>query len=638
VKITVEPRLLDHFGIAMYNMVPKAIAELCANSYDADASVVKITYEDDAITILDNGDGMTPRALEKDYLRLGRDRRASEGEETTSRGRAVIGNKGIGKLAGFGIAQTMRVRTWRRGKETSIRLDRAELEQAEDLGSFEIKPKLKKAKSGSHGTEIKLEDLLEDVNLPPEERLRAYLARHLPSKPDWSISVNGVESSADAIPGERHEISETIAGFGKVKGFYVVASDRRGLTPGFAVRIRDRIVMENSLFGINQQAHGFFNVVRIVGEIEPDFIDPVEGSSTRRKQFVINTSRSGFNPEDEGVQKLEEWAREKLESIAEGLAKSRASAKKKEAFQRNPEIEKRLDALGPDVRARLDATIDSVISKLSRNETDETIDQIIDLILRYYESDALRVILETIREAAPEEVDRLSRLLARYGAARLGEVASTLHTQIEVIEVLREKVREKVIEAEIHKIIAKNIWLLRDDLTYWFDNKSFATTLGDALAESFIYASGQRPDLACFDDSLQQRKQGDPPERLLVVEFKRPGIKISLNELMQVMQYKTVFSESLPGFSGDDIEVVILGDKFDSTVDRGAITYTMKSYDELLHEASDRYRELYAKLVPEGIPTKAVSSKKKASKSKKTRRKKPAKTAAATKKPRKKHA
>jgi len=46
-RFKVVPRLLDHFGIAMYNTVPKAIAELCANAYDADASRVDITYSDE---------------------------------------------------------------------------------------------------------------------------------------------------------------------------------------------------------------------------------------------------------------------------------------------------------------------------------------------------------------------------------------------------------------------------------------------------------------------------------------------------------------------------------------------------------------------------------------------------------------
>ncbi|HYJ22449.1 MAG TPA: ATP-binding protein [Solirubrobacterales bacterium] len=607
-KFTVEPRLLDHFGVAMYNTVPKAIAELCANAYDADAALVEVHYADDSIAIVDDGIGMTKADLEGGYLRLGKDRREGRGGERTKKGRAVIGNKGIGKLAGFGIAETMLVKTWKGSKKTSIRLNRDELDEADDLESFEIRAKTAKAKRGSHGTEVKLIDLMEDVVLPEESRLRDYLARHLPSRPGWIVKVNGVECTSADIKGQRVGITEKIKGFGKVTGFYIVADDRRGLDAGFAVRVRDRIVQERSLFGLNQQAHGFFNVARIVGEIEPDFLDPVGGPSTRRDKFVINTSRSGFNPEDPAVQALNDWANQKLKSIADGLAKERSRDRKKAALKRSPEVEKRLKELGPAVYSRLDEALESVISKLSKNESDETIDEIVDLIIRYYESDALRVILETIRAAAPKEVERLSRLLAEYGAARVGEVTETLHTQVEVIEVLRRKVSEGVIEAEIHKIIAANIWLLRDDLTYWFDNKPFATQLGKALSKKFKRTGRKRPDLVCFDDRTMCEEQGQDPERLLVIEFKRPGVKVSLKELNQVMQYKMVFESSLANIDSDKIDVIVLGEKFDTSFDRKAINatsnYKIMSYEELLAKAADRYRDLYERLIPEGLGAK----------------------------------
>jgi Histidine kinase-, DNA gyrase B-, and HSP90-like ATPase len=604
-RFKVEPRLLDHFGIAMYNTIPKAIAELCANAYDADAARVDIKYGKDEISIRDNGAGMSRRDVDQDYLRLGRDRREGErGGEKTDKGRPVIGNKGIGKLAGFGIAQTMIVRTWRDGTETTLVLDREKLEQAADLESFEIKPRTRKVTVKSSGTEVRLCELLEDINLVDETTLREYLARHLPSRRGWAVFVNDIECTAADIAGTRYEFSDEIKGFGKVTGYYIVARVRRKLRPGFAIRIRDRIVQEPSLFGLNQQTHGYFNLVRIVGELNPEFIDPVEGSKTRRDKFVINTSRSGFNPEDPAVQALEAYAKRKLETIAGGLAKQRSKARKQAALKRNPEFEKRLKALGPDVYEKLDQTIESVIAKLSKNENNETVDEIVDLMIRYYESDALRIILETIGEAAPNEVERLSRLLATYGAARVGEVAEMLHTQLEVIELLRQKVADGVLEAEIHKIIAENIWLIRDDLTYWFSNKQFATKLAGKLkaAKGFEFASGKRPDLVCYDDRTLQPKQGKAPKRLVIVEFKRPGIKISSKELGQVMLYKNVFEAALGDISGDDIDVIILGDEFDPGFSREDVKYSIMSYEELLANARDRYRELYERLAPDGLP------------------------------------
>lgn len=313
------------------------------------------------------------------------------------------------------------------------------------------------------------------------------------------------------------------------------------------------------------------------------------------------------------MQALEDYAREKLTLIANGLTTQRTKERKKAALKRNPNLEKRLKELGPDVYAKLDQTLESLIAKLSKNEADETVDEIVDLIIRYYESDALRIILESVRKAESKDVEQLSHLLAEYGTARIGEVTQTLHTQLEVIDLLHQKVKEGVLEAEIHKIVAENIWLLRDDLTYWHDNKSFATTLRGKLADKFEFASGKRPDLVCFDDRTLQAKPGSSAKRLVVVEFKRPGVKISSVELQQVMTYKSVFAASLAGFGGDDIDVVILGDQFDASFDRDALLpqYQILSYEELLANAGDRYRELYRSLVPEGVPRDAPKANKK---------------------------
>lgn len=547
---------------------------------------------------------MTEHDLENDYLRLGRDRRRAGGRggETSGTGRPVIGNKGIGKLAGFGVAQTMIVRTWRGRTETTISLDRSDLESADDLESYQFKATTRKVKAGLHGTEVRLIGLLEDVKLVEVDQLRAHLARHLPARKGWAVYVNGSECKAEDIKGRRFNLSDTIPGFGKVTGYYIVADDRRSLAPGFAVRVRDRIVQDASLFGLNQQTHGYFNLVKIVGELSPDFIDPVDGERTRRDSFVINTSRSGFNPEDPAVQALQRYAQEKLQGIAAGLAKERTKARKKAALKRNPLFEARLKALGPDVYEKLDQALEAVISKLSKNEDDETVDQVIDLIIRYYESDALRIILETIRGSAPAEVDRLSRLLATYGAARIGEVAELLHTQLEIIELLREKVADGVLEADIHKIVAENIWLIRDDLSFWFSNQAFATKLADRMSKSLKFAKRRRPDLVCYDDRKLQGKQGDPPSRLVVVEFKRPGVTISVDELNQVMLYRNAFAGAIADIPKDAMDVIILGDSFDPAFDREALRdqYKIVSYAELLANARDRYRERYERLAPAG--------------------------------------
>jgi hypothetical protein len=112
----------------------------------------------------------------------------------------------------------------------------------------------------------------------------------------------------------------------------------------------------------------------------------------------------------------------------------------------------------------------------------------------------------------------------------------------------------------------------------------------------------------CYDDRRLRAREGDPADRLVVVEFKRPGIRISSKELQQVMLYKNVFASALGSISSDNIEVVILGDEFDVGFDREALkpAYQILSYEELLANARDRYRELYERLAPDGVPPDAA--------------------------------
>ena len=79
--------IVDDLGLKLYDKVSAVVAELIANSYDADAEEVivklplgktlasKTTKEDYAIEVSDNGHGMTPSEANKFYLMVGKRRR-----------------------------------------------------------------------------------------------------------------------------------------------------------------------------------------------------------------------------------------------------------------------------------------------------------------------------------------------------------------------------------------------------------------------------------------------------------------------------------------------------------------------------------------------------------------------------------
>ncbi len=108
-------RIIDSLGIQMYQRPVAAIAELIANTWDADAKCVNVilpySIGDDAVIVVkDDGLGMTFEECEDRYLNVGHNRRVELGDRSAG-GRPVLGRKGIGKFAGFGIADIVAIET-----------------------------------------------------------------------------------------------------------------------------------------------------------------------------------------------------------------------------------------------------------------------------------------------------------------------------------------------------------------------------------------------------------------------------------------------------------------------------------------------------------------------------------------------
>lgn len=125
--MTISRMTVDKLGVKLYDKVSAVIAELVANGYDADAEEVTIEAPMGSmlaslskgvaadsgftITVRDTGHGMDPDVVNPFYLKVGGERRRdpARGDRTHVHGRRVMGRKGVGKLAPFGICETLEV-------------------------------------------------------------------------------------------------------------------------------------------------------------------------------------------------------------------------------------------------------------------------------------------------------------------------------------------------------------------------------------------------------------------------------------------------------------------------------------------------------------------------------------------------
>ena len=116
-NFTVDTHLLRELGELLVGRDSTAVIELVKNSYDADATVVRLHASDlsdpqvGELTVEDNGNGMTLDRFRVAFLRIaGRDKEG--GSRTSPRySRAYTGQKGIGRLASQKLASVLEIRS-----------------------------------------------------------------------------------------------------------------------------------------------------------------------------------------------------------------------------------------------------------------------------------------------------------------------------------------------------------------------------------------------------------------------------------------------------------------------------------------------------------------------------------------------
>ena len=317
-KFTVATRMLDHISVSMYSKYPKAIGELVVNGYDADANYVTVDIKaggglapeeklmravlgakgKDKIVIQDNGEGMDEQDIREGYMFLGSEQKRAA-KQTPIFHRLPIGNKGIGKLAGFGIAKRIEVRTVKNNTAFEFFIDRDELENTERMGKLKepildrASMQLKKfdAKGERNGTTVTLRKLRPECGRINVDKVIAHLAHELPLGKDFRVIVNGHPCEPKDIPARRKiSIYHEDPICGHIVGEIIVAT-KMLRKPGVLTTVRGRVVGEPSLFGVSPTSFTYHIGDLIAGSVEVASFDPKDKTD---EMPVIKTDREGF--------------------------------------------------------------------------------------------------------------------------------------------------------------------------------------------------------------------------------------------------------------------------------------------------------------------------------------------------------
>lgn len=559
-------RIIEHIGIQMYQSPTAALAEIVSNAWDADATEVDISFDFDAdrksnwtITILDNGNGMTKEECQQKFLSVGFNRREQDGPKATSseKQRPLMGRKGIGKFAGFGIARFIKIDTVSKktGEQTVFELDQEVIRKGDsyvstsalDISAMHSAT----ATNRHHGTKITLRDL--DLNRRiPVDQFRASLARRFlinSTADEFSIKVDDlvISDSTDQSTVEMTFPRDLPAADVAERG---VTVDSEGwgtetIADGKVVRWRvqffKELVKNEELFGITIFAHKklaqrpfMFNLSGglasqagpeyMSGQVVADWVDEFGDD-------VISTERQRLRWEHPELSELQEWGQSLIRRLLSIWKSKRNSAKLALLESKVGTFSERLDALGAEktvVRTALAKL--AQIEKLSSTQFQE----LGSAILLAWEGGRLKGLIQKIARTDDMDEGELVSILAEANAITALHTAETVNAKLQAINGLEARVARKDLENAVRDYIAQNPWLISPRWETFAIEKRLNTICADAANEAFRDSDdfNKRVDLILTSD-----------RQLLVLEFMRPGITLDADHLRRFGQYMDILQE-----------------------------------------------------------------------------------------------
>jgi hypothetical protein len=120
--IQVNSEVVKHLSVGLYRNFARAVKELISNSYDADATEVKIklNLSNNSLIIRDNGNGMDLDALKNNFFNIAKGSPISYSVDEL--GRSKIGTFGIGFLGTFPYCKEFELITKKKGDDKVIEI------------------------------------------------------------------------------------------------------------------------------------------------------------------------------------------------------------------------------------------------------------------------------------------------------------------------------------------------------------------------------------------------------------------------------------------------------------------------------------------------------------------------------------
>lgn len=600
-----DPNTIEDLGIRMYSTLPPVIAELIANSYDAEAKTVEIFLHDDTenkrIVIKDTGHGMTFDEINTRFLKIGRKRRKEENsQKSDNEKRFVIGRKGLGKLAFFGIAARAKISTVKNELRNTFVMD---IDKILESKGQNYQPEIieRGVKTNeANGTTAELFSMTRKTPFIPKN-LAMSLSRgfEIFDEEDFEVSIIHNDNLKDKIkitnslkyeslekelewdfPRDDFQFGYEYAN--EIKG--KIISVKQGLTVpsemrGIALFSRKKLVNKHDFYGAIASSVGY---TYLTGWLSVDFIENFS-------KDVISTNRQSLNWELEETEDLKAFLQETIKKVHNEQRKHRKQTKEEKVKKATGvDFEEWLKTLPAHESKLARKLIDSVMQ--NEEISDEKAAELAKYIKDSFQFEAFKELAHDIDATDIQQTDRVIELFKEWKIIEAREMYKIAKVRIETIQKFEEHINSNAKEVPIlHNFLKEFPWILDPRIMNFEDEKTFSKLLEENFPDNDIDVEERRIDFLCLNFT----------DTYFIIELKRPHSVVSEKELDQCLRYRAFLTRHLANQFGKNVTCYLIGgriaasdmaqEKADSYAETNRVYF--KPYRSLLEQAKRYHQE-----------------------------------------------
>jgi hypothetical protein len=518
---------------------------------------------------------MSTDQVQNQYLVVGRNRRADLaaddaahletdelnepdlGQAEDINNRPVMGRKGIGKLAGFGLATRMRVLTWKNQTSVEFTMDMEKLKLGDGVAAdVPIKGFIGPIPPRVHtpsGTSITLSDLKHSTHLEIDKlreslarrfsrrvrgRMNIYINEVLLGEPqlDYEIQYPPQDSPKSLIEEQLEDGTQVKYRYAFTRGTIQSAEMR-----GFTIYVRGKTAQAPPFyFHVEGTASGQHATKYLTGEIEADFLD--EG--TDDESDLIATDRQEIDWESKTVALLHQWGGQLTRRLFRDWTDRNGDRIESWIFS-DADLLGRIEKLEPKTQKQ----VRDFLRKLGGVEPvrDRALELAGSLVRAYEYRHFIDVIGEiefAAGESDPEILHNLLAHLSEWNVLESRAILEIIKGRLTIIEKFHSLIINDAPETassqsldNLHDLLAGSPWLLNPEWQVLTEEKGITKQLREWGHKDVDVADRQRFDFLAL--------RGDG--KLVVIEIKRSGHAVTLEELHRLEGYCSKLSQAETG-------------------------------------------------------------------------------------------